>query len=41
MRLLNKNSIFLLDILYISNFNINLLIKKVYSNSIIKRTFNN
>ena len=42
MRLLNKNSIFLLDILYISNFNINfLLIKKVYLNSIIKEIFNN
>ena len=42
MKLLNKSFISLLNILYIFNFNINLLlIKKVYLNSIIKGTFNN
>ena len=42
MKLLNRNFISLLNILYILSFNINLLlIKKVYLNSIIKGTFNN
>ena len=42
MRLLNKSFISLLNILYILNLNINLLlIKKVYLNFIIKTTFNN
>ena len=42
MRLLNKSFISLLNILYILNLNVNLLlIKKVYLNFIIKRTFNN
>ena len=42
MRLLNKSFISLLNILYILNLNINLiLIKKVYLNFIIKGTFNN
>ena len=42
MGLLNKSFISLLNILYILNLNINLiLIKKVYLNFIIKGTFNN
>jgi hypothetical protein len=42
MKLLNKSSVSLLDILYIPGFSVNLfLIKKVYLNLIIKGTFNN
>ena len=42
IRLPNKSSTSLLDILYILELNINLLlVKKVYLNSIIKGTFNN
>ncbi len=42
MRLLNRSSISLLNILYIPGLSINLLlVKKVFLNSIIKGTFNN
>jgi hypothetical protein len=42
IRLLDKSSTSLLDILYIPRLGINLLlVKKVYLNSIIKGTFNN
>jgi hypothetical protein len=42
MKLLNKSFISLLNVLYVLNLNVNLLlIKKVYLNFIIKGTFNN
>ena len=41
MRLLNKSSISLLDVLYIPSLSVNLLsVKKVCLNSVIKGTFN-
>ena len=42
MRLLDKSSISLLDVLYVPSLSINLLsVKKVYLNSVIKGTFDN
>jgi len=42
MRLLDRSSTLLLDILYVPGLSINLLlVKKVYLNSTIKGTFNN